>query len=189
MNDTDQYILDAIKVQVWGGFDTHEDVQDLISDLLEDDADESMLRDSVDIEFREKYEAEKHWPNVTDFDKLDQVFQALNANGILCLHNAGYTMSDGHEDAHIALSRHANGQFFGYCFYHGQDLERAVMGEGLILAYDHIAGDVPDKIKVATTIKQALEQAGFFIEWDGTVESRILLPNFDWKHRSAIESR
>lgn len=189
MNDVDQYILNAIKVQVWSGFDSYDDIQDLISDLLEDGADEGMLRDSVDIEFNEKYTAEQSWPDITDVDKLDQVFQILNSNGILCLHNAGYTMSDGHEDAHTALSKHANGQFFGYCFYHGQDVERAFMGEGLTLAYDHIAGDVPDKIKVATKIQQALEQAGFSLEWNGTVEERIRLPNFDWKHRSTIVSK
>lgn len=189
MNDIDKYILNAIKIQVWSGFNDYEDIQDLISDLLENGADERMLRDSVDIEFKEKYKAEQSWPDITDFDKLDQTFQTLSNDGILCLHNAGYTMSDGHEDADTALSKHANGQFFGYCFYHGQDVERAVIGEGLTLAYDHIAGDVPDKIKVATKIQQELEQAGFVLEWDGTVEKRIRLTNFDWKHRSAVELR
>lgn len=189
MNDIDKYILNAIKIQVWSGFNDYEDIQDLISDLLENGADERMLRDSVDIEFKEKYKAEQSWPDITDFDKLDPTFQTLSNDGILCLHNAGYTMSDGHEDADTVLSKHANGQFFGYCFYHGQDVERAVIGEGLTLAYDHIAGDVPDKIKVATKIQQELEQAGFVLEWDGTVEKRIRLTNFDWKHRSAVELR
>lgn len=189
MNDVNQYILDAIKVQVWGGFNIYEDVQDLISDLLEDGADEKILRDSVDIEFEKKYKAEQSWPDATDVDKLDKVFQTLSNEGILCLHNAGYTMSDGHEDAHAALSKHANGQFFGYCFYHGQDVERAVLGQGLMLAYDHIDGDVADKIKVAEKIQQVLEQAEFTIEWDGTAEQRINLPNFDWKNRSNIVAR
>lgn len=189
MNDVNQYILDAIKVQVWGGFSTYEGVQDLISDLLEDGADEKMLRNSVDIEFEKKHKAEQSWPDVTDVDKLDQVFQTLNSEGILCLHNAGYTMSDGHEDAHTSLSKHMNDRFFGYCFYHGQDVERAVLGEGLMLAYDHVDGDTPDKIKVAEKIQQALEQAGFIIEWDGTVEQRINLPNFDWKHHSNVANR
>ncbi len=58
-------------------------------------------------------------------------------------------MSDGHDDSNEALGNYPKEKFFGYCFYHGQDLERAVSGAGLMLAYDHIDGDVPDKIKVA----------------------------------------
>ena len=185
MNEVNQYILDAIKVHVWGGFDTPEDIQEVISDLLEEGADEKMLRESVSIEFRKKLEAEKSWPQVTDLDRLESVFQALKTKGILCLHNAGYTMSDGHEDSNEALSAYPKAKFFGYCFYHGQDLERAVSGGGLMLAYDHVDGDVPEKIKVAQTMQQELEKAGFTVEWDGTTNQRINIPKFDWKNRGS----
>lgn len=183
MNEVNQYILDAIKVHVWGGFDTPDEVQEMISDILEDDADEDMLRKSVDIEFGKKSEAEKTWPKITDFDRLDRAFKALKDKGVLCLHNAGYTMSDGHDNSNEALGNFPKGQFFGYCFYHGQDTERAVFGDGLMLAYDHVEGDVPDKIKVAEALKKELVNAGFTIEWDGTTDQRINIPNFDWKHR------
>ena len=185
VNEVSQYILDAIKVHVWGGFDTPEDIQELISDLLEEGADEKLLRESVYIEFKEKLEAEKSWPQVTDLDRLNSVFQALKTNGILCLHNAGYTMSDGHEDSTEALSAYPKGKFFGYCFYHGQDLERAVSGGGLMLAYDHVNGDVPEKIEVAQAMQQELEKVGFTVEWDGTTNQRINIPKFDWKHRAS----
>jgi hypothetical protein len=185
MNEVNQYILDAIKVHVWGGFDTLNDVQEVISDLLEDGADEKMLREFVNTEFDKKFEAEKSWAEVTDVDRLDNVFKVLMNNGILCLHNSGYTMSDGHEDSHEALSAYAKGKFFGYCFYHEQDLERAVAGSGLMLAYDHVDGDVPEKIKVAKTMQQELEKAGFTVDWDGTTNQRINVPKFDWKHRAS----
>ena len=38
------------------------------------------------------------WPAVTDCDRLDQAFAALNARGIIALQNAGYTQSDGYGD-------------------------------------------------------------------------------------------
>jgi hypothetical protein len=186
MSEVDEYILSAIKVHVWGGFDTPDQVQDKISDLLEDDADEKMLRASVDLEFKKKLEAEKSWPAVTDYDRLDAIFTTLKGKGILCLHNAGYTMSDGHDDANEAIASYPKGRFYGYCFYHGQDLERAVSGGGLTIAYDHVNGDVPDKIKVALSIKTELEQAGFVLKWNGTTDQRIDIPEFDWKHRSNI---
>ncbi|MGO2008558.1 DUF6891 domain-containing protein [Vreelandella alkaliphila] len=184
MNKVDQYTLDIVKTLVWGGFHAREDIQEEISDLLEEEADEDMLRESVNSEFKKKHEAEKTWPRVTDLDRLDSAFQALRDRGVLCLHYAGYTMSDGHADSSEALNEYPKGTFFGYCFYHGQDVERAVSGAGLMLAYDHVNGDVPEKIKVAQTIQQELERAGFNLDWDGTANQRINIPAFDWKHRS-----
>lgn len=52
MNEVNQYILDTIKTHVWGGFDTRDEIQRVISDLLEEDADERMLREFVSIEFK-----------------------------------------------------------------------------------------------------------------------------------------
>ena len=184
MNESNQYILDQIKVQVWGGFESADEVQEMITDILEEGADEEMLREQVGIEFQKKQEAEKSWPSSTDFDRLDAVFESLNRKGILCLHNAGYTMSDGHEDANEALHMQDASNYFGYCFYHGQDLERAVFGKGLMLAYDHVDGDVPEKLKVAESLRNELVAAGFTVEWDGSTNQRIDIPNFDWKHRS-----
>ncbi len=82
------------------------------------------------------------------------------------------------------LMAYPKGAFFGYCFYHGQDLERAVSGGGLMLAYEHVDGDVPEKIKVAQTIQQELQRAGFTLEWDGTTNQKVNIVQFDWKHRA-----
>ncbi|MEJ2610140.1 MAG: hypothetical protein P8179_08635 [Candidatus Thiodiazotropha sp.] len=185
MNEVNKYILEVIKVHVWGGFESPDKIYEVISELLEEGADEGLLREFVSIEFNKKAQAEKSWPRITDFDRLDSVFKSLKNNGILCLHNAGYTMSDGHEDSNEALSVYPKGKFFGYCFYHGQDLERVISGGGLMLAYDHVNGDVPEKIKVAQTIQQELEKAEFTLDWDGTTNQRINIPEFDWKHRTS----
>ena len=183
-SETDQYILDSIHVWVWSGFYSPADVQEMIGDILEEDADEAMLRAAVMPEFQRKWQEERSWPKVTDFDRLEDVYAALRSRGVLCLHNAGYTMSDGHDDAADALSREPKDKFFGYCFYHGQDLERAVTGMGLMFAFDHVRGDVPDKIKVGLALKEELTRAGFAVKWNGTTEQRIDVPAFDWKRRS-----
>lgn len=47
MNDTDKYILDVIKSCVWSGFYDTADVHQVIDDILENDADEPMLRAAV----------------------------------------------------------------------------------------------------------------------------------------------
>lgn len=183
MNETDKYILEQIRLSVWSGFYSAKEVDEMIDDILEDDANEAMLRAAVLPEFEKKRQAEPTWPKITDFDRLQGAFVALDKQNILCLHNAGYTMSDGHEDAAEALAKNPRKKYVGYCFYHGQDLERAINGTGLMLAFDHVDGDVPDKLKVGIAIKSALEAAGFSVTWDGTTEQRINIPKFDWKHR------
>ncbi|SKB02767.1 hypothetical protein SAMN02745166_03681 [Prosthecobacter debontii] len=182
-DDVNDDILDAIRVRVWSGFYDEAEVQELIDEVLEDGADEVRLRAAVAPEFSRKAEAEGTWPETTDCDRLDAVFQRLAQRGVLGLHNAGYTMSDGHEDANDQLAKEPSGRYFGYCFYHGQDLERAVRGEGLMLAFDHVEGDVPEKIKVAQVIRDELESAGFVLSWDGTSNKRIHIPKFHWQRR------
>ena len=52
--------------------------------------------------------AQKSWPQVTDCDRLDRAFAALEQQGVIALHRAGCTQSDGLEeveDAHILFDR------------------------------------------------------------------------------------
>lgn len=183
MNEIDEYILESIKNRVWSGFDSPEQIQAMVTDILEEEANEEMLREAVTLEFAKKLREEENWPNITDFDRLNDVFANLKKRGVLCLHDAGYTMSDGHEDAHELIQSYPAGTFFGYCFYHGQDIERALTGSGLMLAFDHVEGDVPDKSTVGLAVQEELEKVGFSVDWDQTINRRINIPKFDWKHR------
>ena len=183
MAETNEYILESIRSWVWSGYYSPEEVQEMIDDILEEDADETLLRAAVDPEFQKKAEDETTWPDETDCDRLDAAFESLTQNGVLALQNAGYTMSDGHDDAAEALKEHDPGTFTGYCFFHGQDLARAVRGDGLMIAFDHVDGDVPQKVDIGEQVKAALERFGFTVEWDGTINRRIDIPKIDWKRR------
>jgi hypothetical protein len=183
LNKTDQYILGVIHEWVWSGFYSPEDVDLMIDDILDEDANEAMLRDTVALEFAKKKEAERTWPKVTDCDRLNAAFAALDKRGVLCLQNSGFERSDGHTEAFEVLSERTKDRYFGYCFYHGQDVKGAMTGQGLMLAFNHVNGDVPDKLKVGLAVKEELERAGFALEWDGTSEQRINIPKFDWKRR------
>ena len=184
MNDTTRYILDAICSHVWSGFDSPADVHQVIDDLLEGNADEGLLRAAVSPEFARKQAAEKTWPETTDCDRLDAAFETLNAHGVIALQNAGYTTSDGLTEVSEAL--HARGGRVGvqgYCFYHGQDLERAVKGEGLMLAFGSLDDDKDHKLAVGQRVREILERGGFTVQWDGDAEKRLNLPGLDWKRR------
>lgn len=182
MTSTEEYILDAIKKAVWSGFSSPDDVQQLIDDILEDDADEAMLRSAVAPEFDRKAAEELTWPDVTDCDRLDRAFESLNENGVIALHNAGYTMSDGHGDVGEVLHERVPGSVRGYCFYHGQDVERAVDGGGLLIAFGDLRADPAAKLGIGNLVKQALEVEGLDVEWDHDSEKRINV-KLDWKRR------
>jgi hypothetical protein len=188
MNETEQYILDAIKTRVWSGFASHADVQQLVDDLLtdegSDDVDEAALRAAVPREFALKRDAEKAWPRETDCDRLDAAFTALNGQGVVALHDAGYTMSDGFDDVSQVLHERGRDKFRGYCFYHGQDLERALAGHGLMLAFGDLDDTASGKLAIGKLVASTLEAHGLVVSWNGSAETRIDLPKFDWKRRA-----
>jgi Domain of unknown function (DUF6891) len=185
MNETDKYILDAIEAWVWSGFYDPSEVNRMIDDILENDADEKMLRAAVQPAFDRKSVAEASWPEETDCDRLDRAFNTLNLHGVIALHNAGYTMSDGLDDVGDVLRERGRSGVIGYCFYHGQDVERAVGGGGLFIAFGDLDSDKSQKAEVGAAVREILQQHLFRVEWDGDSETRLEIPDLDWKRRYA----
>lgn len=185
MNENEQYVADSIKALVWSGFYTHEDIEQMIEDIVEENDDAEMLLSLVGPAIASKREAEREWPAVTDCDRLDKVFRDLHEAGICALSNAGYTMSDGFSDVAEAVAGAPVGHYRGFCFYHGQDVERAVEGQGLMIAFGDLGDDDERGVQVGKTVSDALRGAGFMVEWDGTMDKRIDVPKIDWKRRAA----
>jgi hypothetical protein len=77
----------------------------------------------IQSEFESKRKEEATWPKITDFDRLDRAFTILEAQGLLALHRAGFTLSDGWEDVEDAYNEAGckNSDYTGYCFYTEQD--------------------------------------------------------------------
>jgi hypothetical protein len=147
---------------------------------------EEEVANQIDLAFSRLSDEMATWPLVTDCNKLDTVFSKLNNRGIIALQNAGYTQSDGHDDCmeiyHAAKNKNA---LLGYCYYHGQDLERAVRGEGLLFAFGPIDPDEEETKGpvIGQIIKEELEREGFIVDWNGTFNKRINVPNLVWRKR------
>lgn len=184
MNESDAYVYDEIRKWVWSGFYSQDEIQEMIEDILEDDCDEAMLRASVASQWQAKQQAEQAWPAQTDCDRLDALFEQLHASGICALANAGYTMSDGHVEVNQAVADAPDVRYHGYCFYHGQDMERAIDGGGLMLAFGDLEGREDADLAVGQQVAAALRAAGFAVDWDGTPRKRIDLPGFVWQRRA-----
>lgn len=187
MNESEQYIANSIRTWVWSGFYSLTDIDAMMADILEPDADEPTLREFAKSELRAKLQAQAAWPPITDCDRLDAAFNALNSRGVIALQNAGYTMSEGYEDVGEALAALDRSKIRGYCFYHGQDLARAVGGDGLMLAFGDLADTAEETIRVGALVKAELEHQDLKVEWDGNPEKRINLPQIQWQRRAPLD--
>ncbi len=140
----------------------------------------------IDAEFAQ-WEADKStWPDITDCDRLNSVFDALNDRGVIALQNTGYTQGDGYDDFLEVYDDHPEPtSVVGYCFYHGQDLERAVRGEGLNLAFGPVDANDEETLgpQIGEMVREELNRAGFTVEWDGTFAKRIRVPYLVWQRR------
>jgi hypothetical protein len=183
MNEAKIYISESIRKWVWSGYYQPDHVHEMLYDILEEEVDEKAMHQAIDAEFTRKEEEEKSWPSATDCDRLDSTFIKLNKSGICACQNAGYTMSDGYSDVAEALAHRGKENFHGYCFFHGQDIERAIEGHGLTIAFGDLDDEVEKTIAVGHYVKHALEEAGFEVEWDGTVDSRLNVPKISWQRR------
>lgn len=193
-NEDVKDILDAIAewidLTARSGMVSYGDLIEQIHDRTEDElggVDEPTMQRFTDraraaIEAREKLEA--GWPAVTTNDKIDAAFKELNEAGIVALQAAGYTMSDGWDDANeIAAERDPTPR--GAIFYHWQDLERGVRGEGLWLAYGaYVDGDdEAASLAIAAEACDALRRHGVAVTFRGNIEERIFIEPFTWQRR------
>jgi hypothetical protein len=178
----------AIKRLVWSGFFNMNDILEIVTQEMftPDEIDKEWVVSQIDEEMARKAAAEKNWPEATDCDRLDQVFEELNRFNIIALQNAGYTKSDGIDDVLQAYQERGgkSSPIEGYCFYHGQDLDRAVDGQGLMLTFGDIHGTDAKGLEIAAKIISVLQYYGFDPKWSGTIDKKIEIPGINWQRRS-----
>ena len=184
----DSLVRDEIRIFVRSGFYSKQALLKIFTQELYKlgDLDLTELSAFIDTEF-EEFEIEKNsWPSITDCDLLDEAFIGLNSKGVIALQNAGYTQSDGYDDVKQCFNDHpSKNSVTGYCFFQAQDLERAVRGKGLYLAFGPINPELEDTEgpKIGKVIRKEMESRGLKVEWDGSFDSRILLPDINWQKR------
>lgn len=137
-----------------------------------------------------KRAAEALWPPVTDVDRLHKAFTSLHERGICAVHWAGHDMDEGLEAVIDALREAdeagvAEDHYWGVCFFHSQDMDRALDGQGLLLAFNAIGSEAEEEVvRVGRKVCEALEQEGLKTSWNGSANSRIELPDLRWQRRT-----
>ncbi|MET4083187.1 hypothetical protein ABIB40_003156 [Pedobacter sp. UYP30] len=181
-------VLEFIRQEIKFGFDNQADILEAVWTAgfeNEDQLNEEWLKQIIAEHYSQNQTESKRWTKPTDFDKLANVFDELNQEKIIALHKAGYTKQDGYSDVSevVHLLKDGNIIPLGYCFYHTQDLERAIdpTGKNLFLAFDDIKQNTEESILIGQKIVSKLHEKGFIVEWNGTIEQRIEIKNISWQ--------
>jgi len=182
-----QEVIEQVDLDVKFGFENRQQLFTSIREMFysENDFDEGWLKMKINEKFSSHEKDSSNWLRPTDFDRLAAAFDQLIAEKIVCLHNAGYTKSDGEGDCFETMDRldELGIETIGFCYYHSQDLARAVDPniKNLYIGFDSRTQDDTKALFVANKIVDKLKFCGFQIFWPGTVDQRIELKNIDWK--------
>lgn len=184
----DAEILLEIDWRVRAGFYDKSDLMRIICEEIyaREDIDEALVSKSIDVRIKKHEADQKVWPAVTDCDRLDSAFAALNKRGVIALQNAGNTQTDGYEIAEVYHEEHPNPKsVIGYCFYHNQDLERVVDGDVLYLSFGPVdpKEEASKGVEVGNIIREELQKAGLKVEWNGTFDDRLRVIDLVWQRR------
>lgn len=176
----------AVRDAVRAGYADEDDIVRDVMEMFELDDDAQPRLEAVLRSELAALEAEEQgWTVPTANDRLTAAFGALNAAGIVALECAGYTMSDGWEDVSEAASD-LKPPARGAAFFHGQDVERGVAGQGLMVAFgafDQGPRHEALSLELGAEICRTLREHGVPCEWSGSLQQRITIAPFRWQRR------
>jgi hypothetical protein len=194
MQEVNAAVREEIDVLVRSAFWDSDRIRDIVCQELyaPGELDERAVSVAIDASIKNWKASQSLWPETTDCDRLDAAFVKLNECGIIALHNAGMTQSDGYDDFREIYEGHANqDQIIGYCYYHGQVLERVVRGGPLFFSFgpSDPQNEETEGAKIGEIVVRRLTNAGFKVEWDGAFGKRLSIPLFNWQRRNVPSAK
>jgi hypothetical protein len=182
--------LDAIALAVFGSGYTDGAVGSAIEmcadagDRDDQDRIEAILEGYVTIAMEAHARVAAGWVGDTDNDRLTRAFWEMESVGIVTRENLGQSMSDGeHEiDAIVDLMISDGKEVRGNVFYHEQDVERALGGQGLNLAFTGDRTGAEAARLIGHEIVAILERNGLKPVWNGDPDHRIKV-DMEWRRR------
>lgn len=191
MTENEEFIFESIRNDVRMGFLSPEEIKESIVEEIEDNGFEDEISiewafKAIHSEYNKLVVESENWIKPNDTEKLINSFDELCKNNIIALHNAGYTNSDGEYEV-VEVERHLRENNIvsdGYCFYHEQDLSRAISAENpsLLIAFQKINNSNDQvTIEVGKKIVKILTKNGLKVEWNEKPTNKILLPGFKWQ--------
>lgn len=193
MTENEEFIYESIVSQIRMGFLSLDEIKENIIEEIEDNEFENEISEEwafehIDKEWESLITESKHWKNPTDTERLIKAFDELCDVNIIALHNAGFTTSDGEYEV-VEVERELRKNRIasdGYCFYHEQDLSRAIEklseNPSLYIAFQKVDNSNDEvTIGIGNKVADILKKNNFDIEWDGTATTKIKISNFRWQ--------
>jgi len=187
--DVQQEIEEALYFYMHSGYYTEEEILELASMTLEDICTEYEISHPEASHIKSLVGWLMSNANLGDkgknnYGRLRKVFDILNKEQIIAIDFAGYTLDDGFDEVGevFRFMKENDIPRKGYCFYHQQDIERA-MDESircLYLAFHSMNGDKQVAFEVGKRIVELLVENGFDVTWDESIDSRIMINDFWW---------
>ena len=181
-DESEELMTDYIKAGFWSDDKILKECEQYIEDFYCDECDNITQYDLLDIIKALRKELQ-NTGNQENFLKLELAFNSLMKRGIVALHYAGYTQSDGFVDCNeMSIWLEEKGEtIIGCCFYTAQDLEH-ILHEDNTLLYISFGNyfEKPTAIEVGQIIVDELMAVGFGVEWDKTANTKIAIKNFKW---------
>lgn len=181
-NDLIEEINYEIQLLIKSGFYNKDEILELIEDeFFEEDI---SLEDIMELVSKNYDNLDIPNQDSIDFTKLENVFNQLTGlNEIIAIHNAGYDLEEGVQDAFELFVHMRNNNYSpkGFCFYSFEDIEIAIEEETLSLVFGDFESDEKKALKIGKTIVEALESNGFNINWNNSLDSPIEIKPFVWK--------
>lgn len=163
-----EFMLDTLTKS---GFFNEEEILEILEDeFIEEDVDFSQFSFSLN-----NFDG-------ANFSRLENAFNNLSGESIVAIHNCGYDIEEGVQDAFELYVHLQNNNFepVGFCFYTFEDIEEAIYEGKLKITFGDFENNENNALEIGRTVNQYLKHEGFKINWDGTINNQIEIIPFDW---------
>ena len=163
-----EYMINALSKS--GFFNNDEIIEILEDEFIEENVDFSQFNISLN-----------ESDNV-NFNRLDNVFNLLVNENIVAIHNCGYDIEEGVNDAFELFVHLKNNNYSpeGFCFYTFEDVEEAILESKLKITFGDFENDENKALEIGKIVCNFLKSENFEINWDGTINNQIEINPFEW---------
>ena len=185
-------LADWVDRKVREGFESRAEIIEEVKEIIDDEygtGDAAVLvQKETDRRLKEHLQEQASWPGMTDCDRIDAAFSALEARGIVARQNFTCCQTCGNTEIGAEIENFAKkAKPRGYTYYHEQDTEGACENGTLYLAYGTVGGNDSDAVEIGNTICDTLRANGLTVDWSGHLDKRICIAGLDWKKRRKPE--
>lgn len=181
-DELEEMIINYVKAGFWSNDKILEECEQYIKDFYRNECNHITKDDLLEI-IKVLCKEFQNTGNQENFLKLQSAFDSLMKQGIVALHYAGYTQSDGFADCNgmAGWIERDGKKVIGCCFYTAQDLERILHKDDMpfYISFGNYFEE-PTAEEIGQMIVDELRTIGFCVEWDGTAGTRIEIKNLKW---------